>query len=354
MNEHPSAALRFIYRMGLFLLAAYIVISAWAFYTGRINRFTEVVIFLNVTSMVWLLVVIIMKGLKKGDPFRRKIVAVGLCTYMLTALWVNNYTMNQVFAPPAGWYTVALLLMGTNTLLLSYFDELPQGIRTTLAFVSGITAWIFLYLVIYLSPLYSLSIMAVPYVFGISLSVFAPLALTWYHGRMLRKLLWKNRPCRSAFLLGGGISVAAIAGFCICFAVVKKKVEERYGQLVANAAGADPEATLAGEASGHCMVKTVLKAGLVYATPLSRPQRSLFEEEGSFIDIFRKKIHDPLVMIAAFVCGEPSIPAGDREVIVRLSMGQNVPSKPTFIPPVITDTTVYKTPDLPPADNLRD
>ncbi|SKA32386.1 XrtN system VIT domain protein [Chitinophaga eiseniae] len=349
MNEHPPAALRFVYRIGLFLLAAYLVVSAWSFYSG--NKFLAVAIFLTVTGMVWLLAAIIMEGLKKRSPLRRKIVAVGLCLYMLTAICVNDYTLNQVFAPSSGWYTVALLLIGVNTLLLAYFDELPQGIRATQSFVLGITAWIFLYLVIYLAPLYSLGIMTA-FIFGISLSVFAPLALTWYHGRMLRKVLWKNRQCRSAFLLGAGISVVGIAGFCIYFAVVKQKVEERYGQLVAKAVEVNPEMVLAGEVSDGFMIKMVLKAGLVYTTPLSSPRRSLLEE-GSFADIFRKRIHDPLVMIAAFFCGESSIPVGDREVIVRLISGEKGSSEPKFIPPVITDTTAARTTWNPPSGHME-
>ncbi|NML38212.1 hypothetical protein HHL17_13485 [Chitinophaga sp. G-6-1-13] len=338
MNEYPSGTLLVIYRIGLLLLAAYLAFLGLYYYLWNENGLEREIVFLTVANVIWLVVAAILKGLKRGCPLRRKIAAVWLCMYMLSALWVNN-TMYHAFASSAGWYAIALLLIWLNTFLLSYFDDMSARFREIQAFVLGITTWILLYLIIYLGPVYPFALMAA-FVFGISLTVFAPLALTWYNWRTIRYMLWQNSRYRWAFLLGAGISLMIVTCFCIYFGVVQHNIERRYEQLVKSAAVEDPEAALARELSGGFMEKRVLKAGIVYTTPLFHPTQSLFgSDESEDLDMSKKEIHDPLIMIAALLCGESSISQGDKEIIVRLMSGEKLPPRPKFIPPVIVDTT---------------
>lgn len=338
MNEYPSRALLVIYRIGLFLLAGYFAVSALSYYLWNANGLPKEIVFLNAANIVWLLAVVIMKGLKRGCLLRRKIVAVWLGMYMLSALWVNN-AICRVFAPSSGWYAVALLLIGLNTLLLSYFDEMPQCIREIQAFVLGVTAWLLVYLVIYLAPFYPLGLVGA-FIFGMSLTAFAPLLLTWYSWRVLRYTLWQHGTYRGLFLLGAGFSLTVVTGFCIYFTVVKHNMEGRYEQLVKRAAIQDPEAALAGELTIGFMEKRVLGTGIVYTTPLFAPVQSLLGTDGDAFDVPQTKIHDPLMMVTVLFCGESSIPAGEREVIARLSSGEKFRPRPAFRPPVVVDTSI--------------
>lgn len=342
MNEYPSGALLVIYRIGLFLLAAYSAVWLLFYYVWHEKRLGREVIFLTVLNVAWLVIAVIMKGLKRGSPLRRKITAVWLCMFMLSALWANSIVY-RAFVSSAGWYTIALLLIWLNTFLLSYFDDIPEHIREIQAFVLGITTWILLYLIMYLLPVYPFALMA-SFLFGISLTAFAPLALTWYNWRTIRHMLWPHSRYRWAFLLGAGVSLMIVISFCIYFGVVQHNIERRYQQLAGSADVEAPEAALAHELSGSFMEKRVLKAGIVYTTPLFCPPGALYGADETWdVEMYNKGIHDPLVMIATFFCGESSIPPGEKEVMVRLMSGERVLSRPRFKPPVIIDTTKGRT-----------
>ncbi|MBC9913086.1 hypothetical protein [Chitinophaga varians] len=353
MNEYPSGALLVIYRIGLFLLAAYSAVWLLFYYVWHENGLVREVIFLTVLNVAWLVTVVIMKGLKRGSPLRRKITAVWLCMFMLSALWVNS-TIYRAFVSPAGWYVIALLLIWLNTFLLSYFDDMPEHIREIQAFVLGISTWVLLYLMMYLLPVYPFALM-VSFLFGISLTAFAPLVLTWYNWRTIRYMLWPHSRYRRAFLLGAGISLTIVTCFCIYFGVVQHNIERRYEQLGKSAAVEDPDAALARELSGSFMEKRVLKAGIVYTTPLFCPTNSIFgADETEDVEMCKKGIHDPLVMTAAFFCGESSILQGDKEVIVRLMSGEKLLPRPKFTPPVIVDSIRGRTTWNLPSEHLAD
>lgn len=351
MNEYPSGALLVIYRIGLFLLAAYAAVWVLFYYIWHENGLKREVVFLTVLNVAWLVIAMVLKGLKRGGPLRRKIVAVWLCMFMLSALWVNSIVY-RTFVSPAGWYAIVLLLIWLNTFLLSYFDEMPVYIREIQAFALGITTWILLYLMVYLLPVYPFALMAA-FLFGISLTAFAPLALAWYSWRTVRYMLWSQHRYRWTFLLGTGVSLMIVTCFCIYFGIVQHDIEKRYSQLVKSRDVKDPEMTLARELSGSFMEKRVLKAGIVYTTPLFRPSASVFGVDETWdVEMCKKGIHDPLVMIAALLCGESSIPPGEKEVIVRLMSGEKL--SPRFSPPVIIDTVKVRTTSDLPSEHMAD
>ncbi|MBC9929718.1 hypothetical protein [Chitinophaga qingshengii] len=330
MNDSPSGASLVMFRLGQFILACYVAVSFLGYALPDESEVKKLVIFFYVVCFIWVLIAMILKCVARDSPLRRKIVAVWLCMYMISALWVN--ATEPVLGMPTPWYTGTLLLIWINTFLLAYIDEMPPRVRELLALVLGLTAWVPLYLVIYLSPVYVLGIIFF-WLFGLPLMAFVPLLLSYYNWRIIRYSIWKDNNCRMAFMSGAGLSLVTIIGFCGYYASVKYSIERLYQR------NNSPEAVAAGISPGF-MEDYVLKQGGVYAMPLYSPIVTMKGDDEFFSSELRDKIHDPLLVAAVFFCGRSVIPLEQREEIAdHLPDKDKRKKQPPFSPPVIVDTS---------------
>jgi hypothetical protein len=71
------------------------------------------------------------------------------------------------------------VIAGTNYLAFSFLSYIPAWLRHVMSFVLAVSTVVFVYLSIYLVPMYMLS-MAASLVLGVSLHTFVPLLLSIY------------------------------------------------------------------------------------------------------------------------------------------------------------------------------
>lgn len=333
MNDSPSGASLVMFRLGQFILTCYVAVSVLGYALPDERTVVNAIVFLYVVCFIWLIISMILKCVARDSPLRRKTVAVWLCMYMISALWVNK--TEPVFGMPTPWYTGALLLVWVNTLSLAYVDEMSPRVRELQALVLGLTAWIPLYLVAYLSPVYVLGVIFF-WLFGLPLMAFAPLLFSYYNWRIIRYSLWKDNNCRMAFMSGAGLSLVAIIGYCCYYAAVKHSIEKLYQR------NKSPEA-VAAEISSGFMEDYVLQQGGVYAMPLYSPIVTMNDENEFFSPALKDKIHDPLLVTAVFFCGRSVIPLEKREEIANHLPDKYKRKKQSpFNPPVVVDTSNVK------------
>lgn len=233
--------------------------------------------------------------------FRREKGQLDLFFLSLVLFLISAYSLNHgipVFQQSAGWLNVVLILVGMAYCSTGFFEKVPPFWRNLIAFVMGLGFILFLYLSIYLLPLYPLSLIA-SVALGISLHSFAPLlfvifTLIWLSRKVVlyRKALW--------YFVAGGLSLIIVGVvFCLQWYSLERYVASKYQHsLVDEDTDLPSWIKVAESLPDNWVTERYLKAGLVYSTPdhsgdifgWRMPARS-FEET---------KKHDPLVMTAAF------------------------------------------------------
>ncbi|WP_118976851.1 XrtN system VIT domain-containing protein [Taibaiella koreensis] len=219
----------------------------------------------------------------------------------LVLFLISAYSLNRVlpvFQQSVAWLNVALVLTGILYCSLLYFDRIGIWGRRLVALGMGISWSLFLYLGIYLLPLYPLSVPAA-LALGVSLHTFCPLlfvifTLVW----LFRKApLYRN--VTRAFCCGVGISLVVVVTFCLQWRQLDQQAASYYQRTLISQDQALPSwIRLAQELPHNWFTERYLKTGLVYSEAELSGNGLDWGLPSRRFDEVRK--HDPLIMIATF------------------------------------------------------
>lgn len=258
-------------------------------------------------AVIYFVTLLVTKRLKKG---REGLMPLFL---FLILLLISAYSLNRemtVFERCVPWFAVLQVILCVNYIAFVFFDRLPRWVQYGMTFLLGISLVTFLYLAIYLFPLYILSIMA-SFVLGISVHSFVGLLFVIYTIKLLRKLVVDNQKFFLGFIGGAGVSMAVIIVFVVRWAILTNEINTTYRQAtVRENEGWPAWVSLAQRIPNTGLAKSVLKIDLVYSTGSgilddffwSVPTRNFGEE----------KKHDPLIMIASFFSGKINLSEENR------------------------------------------
>lgn len=230
---------------------------------------------------------------------------------------ISAYSLNRemsVFQNSTTWMCVLLVTCCANYILLAFSRYLPAFIKHFMCFVLGIATVLFLYLSIYLVPLYGISAIGF-FLLGISLHTFVPLAFTVGSFFLLKKIL-KNFPTAWVGFSLGVISIVSLAGvFVWKWNNVVTVINSEYKKQLTNSddTGLPAWVRVSQKLQPDAVTEKVLKSGLNYALPA---------EELSFTSLPRRNFdqeqkHDPLVMVSALTTHQLNLPGEDRVNILR-------------------------------------
>jgi XrtN system VIT domain protein len=299
------------YRIGLGLLAISALVFALPLITHSVRAGDDALplFFLNV--LITVTYAFLGKNILKGDGSHTKDRFVFLLLFLISAYSLNRAL--SVFQDSADWLSVLLVVSSIVYLALPYMAGMPQPVRQALAFAIGVATMLWLYLTLYLTPLYIICIVALP-ALAFSSHAFVPALLLFFTIKWQVYTLRRDRRLAIGFSLGIVISLIVITAFCLQWTRLEKEAARDYQHsLIDDNTDLPSWVKVAMHLPDTWATKPFLKGGLVYTTATnfngfwSFPSRNLNE--------IRK--HDPLVMIASLFGNSDRISEDDRIKILE-------------------------------------
>ncbi|OQP58627.1 XrtN system VIT domain-containing protein [Niastella populi] len=258
-------------------------------------------------AVIYFVILLAGRRLKKGRDGLMPLIL------FLILFLISAYSLNRemtVFEKPVTWFAVLQVILCVNYIAFAFFKRFPRWLQYVMTFLLGIALVTFLYLAIYLFPLYILSVMA-SFVLGISAHSFVGLLFVIYTIALLRKVVKDNQALFVSFLGGAGASLVVVVVFVVRFTLLTNEINTTYRQAtVRENEGWPAWVSLAQMIPDNGLAESILKTDLVYSTPSERldnlfwsvPTRNFGEE----------KKHDPLIMIAALFSGNIHLSEANR------------------------------------------
>ena len=241
--------------------------------------------------------------------FRKDRNGLPLIFILLVLSLISCYSLNldfNVFDDSSPWFCILLITVCVNFLVFGWLDHFPGWARCLFFIIAGISFPIFLYLSIYLTPLYAISIPGL-LAFGISAHSFIPLLFCIYTIKLL--LRTSNRRYRLSFLSAGAACLIFASGYVLNWSRNLVPINKHFQYLsITENNGLPGWVDIAQHINKNATTEKILKTGITYAE---------FNFDGDFFwsmpgKNFGKRIHDPLVMISQAFCGKVQAPMEDR------------------------------------------
>ncbi len=232
---------------------------------------------------------------------------------LLVLMLISAYSLNRdipIFESTTNWLVVVLAISAVNYLLLPFIDRFNKLTRKLMGFVLGISFMVFVYLTIYLFPVYPFGIIA-SFFIGLSLHCFAPALFVIYTIKYARRIIKRDRSFLRSCTAGVLFSVVVVGAYSIQWGRVNRLATKLYrNTLIADNTDLPGWVALAQGLPDNWMTEKYLKGNLVYTMPSGKafdfdfglPTKN-FEE---------KRQHDPLIMIAGIFSKPPEISTEDR------------------------------------------
>ncbi|MDR3094810.1 MAG: XrtN system VIT domain-containing protein [Bacteroidales bacterium] len=250
--------------------------------------------------------------------FRRKTYRFCRIFPALVLSLVSAYTLNRmmnVFDASPWWFTVILTVVSIACLSLAFYKEMPQPVRILTLAVTGVGLVVFIYLAVYLTPIYAFSV-AFFWILGISLHSFVPLLFVIFLLRWLFKFAGNDKKALNGLFAGAGTVIVVIIVFAIRWHSVVGNINDTYRESFTEDDVILPAwVRVAQRVPKNEMTNMVLKAGLTYTLP--SPELNPFRFDIPSSQFTEQKIHNPLIVIATFFGGRINREAAlsDRERI---------------------------------------
>lgn len=226
---------------------------------------------------------------------------------------ISAYSLNRemtVFENSTLWLQILLVIHSLAMILMFFKDQFPAWFRSILFFILGTGFVLFLYLAIYLLPLFALGVIGF-FVLGLSLHVFVPAAF------IITVIMFMCRSDNRAkvpllsFTTGIIFSVLVIIVFAVRWSGVNSVITKANDRVLLDEKSEFPAwVYIAQQLPKNSFTEKLMKAGLVYTAAPDELEWGIFDRPSRNYNEARK--HDPLVMISTFFCGNPRNDITDR------------------------------------------
>lgn len=301
-----------VYLTGLALLVLSVLIFCIPFVAHiKYDQF-GLFVFNFSTTVIYFIILLFSKRLKKGRE------GLDLFILFLILFLVSAYTLNRemtIFENSTTWFSCLLILTCINYLAFHFREQCPAWLLHIMHFLLGTGFIIFIYLSVYLMPLYIMSGI-VALILGISLHTFVPLLFCIFTIVLLKKTTAAVKTYQASFYAGITAVVIITSVFIVRWSTLVNTINTTYNHAIAeDTNGLPPFVRVAETVPQGWVAEKVLQSELVYNIPDSHrdnffwrmPRRNFGEE----------RQHDPLVMIAALLTGTPKLSEDERIKILE-------------------------------------
>jgi len=236
-----------------------------------------------------------------------------LMMLFLLIFLVSAYSLNRfipVFAKSASWFAATIIGCAVNYLAFAYLRYLPVLARLCMFFLLGLSFCCFLYMTMYIFPI-SLYGMIGFFLLGIPLHAILPLLLCVYTVRVWWKNSQQRRSYDIAFFSGIGATVLFVGVYALLWRVSVREIDRQY-VAPATDNGLPQWVNVVSKIPTGPVAQKVLVADIGFSVPDNWGENSIFRRSRR-----EPLLHDPLVMISAFLGGTTFIPWEDRAHILE-------------------------------------
>lgn len=232
----------------------------------------------------------------------------------LLILVANAYTLNNlmtIFGSLAPWFCITVVVCSINYLAFPYLAVMPRFVRAGVFFLLGVSLCCYIYQAIYLLPLLPVVVIGF-WILGLPLYAILPLLITVATIRQYHRYRGTVRLHRVAFWSGLSVSLLVIAIFVTWWSIDVAKLNRTYNEARYQI-GIPAWVKVVQRLQPDPMMKIVLETSV--------RKRPVFQDymgiQGSFFGVSSgtsswNSLHDPLVLIAAFIYGTSDLSDDER------------------------------------------
>jgi XrtN system VIT domain protein len=244
---------------------------------------------------------------------KRHYILLSLILFLISAYGLNRDM--DVFAASPSWLCIVLVVLCSNYILSIFYDSLHPLLRVLVLALLGISTILFLYLSIYLVPIYAISIPGL-LAFGISVHTFVPALLCVHTVLLVAQLAGDHKKSWISFASGVVGVFAVVVFFSAQWRSGVSDINRAYSRAMAEGDSDLPAWMQVAQWVRHdAYTEKILKADLVYKVPewnedlfWRMPTTSLGEQQ---------KLHDPLVVLASLFSGKSYLSTDDKVNILK-------------------------------------
>lgn len=294
-------------RDGMFLTGLFfIAVSILTFYFPVILHAADSTLFTSFLISFALTVAYFFAGLVRRHRTHKNR-ALLLVLFLISAYSLNR--LMEVFEVASTWFFILQVIVCINFILFAFFEFMPAWLKHLQCFIMGIAMMVFIYLAIYLLPLYAPSL-AASLVFGFSLHTFVPLLFCLLTIAMMRSVARPQRKYWISFAAGAMASLTITAVFIVYWCHYVKQINTTFTRASVKDNNDLPAwVSAAQQLPLNVITERVLESDIVYAIPDLDNGMMLWRMPTRN---FRAREHDPLVMSAALFSGKVTVPIDDR------------------------------------------
>ncbi len=218
---------------------------------------------------------------------------------VLVLALISAYSFNRlmpVFESSTTWLGWLLSLSGLAYVMAVFLEYFPMWLKHVIIFVIGLSVALYIYLAIYLFPVYIIGVVAF-LALGLSLHTFVPLLLLIFTTKWLNRILPAYKKLQWTFSAGLATAVLVTIIFTVKWHQLNVIANRQYQHtLIDEDVSLMPWIKVAQRLPDNFLTEKYLKAGLVYTTPSETSD--FFDWNMPSQNFDEAKKHDPLVMMA--------------------------------------------------------
>ncbi|BAU52834.1 XrtN system VIT domain-containing protein [Mucilaginibacter gotjawali] len=237
--------------------------------------------------------------------------------YMLLLL-ISAYALNRcmdVFDQSTWWLCIYLLLSAFALIASAFINQLNKVLSATVMFLLGASLVLFIYLSIYLVPIYGFGLIGVLAI-GVSLHAFVPLVLSVYNVRIILKNVGVNKRSWYPAVAGVILPLVLAGAYSVQWRHINVQANRSVNNHIISESTLPAWTSVAQHIPKGWIAEEILKTNLVYHVP---DADRFFEWNMPNHSFDEQKKHDPLVVIASLFAGRSDLD-DDNKIKVLESM----------------------------------
>ena len=232
---------------------------------------------------------------------------------------ISAYALNRemnVFEDSTNWLCVLLIVSCINYLAFACFDRLSLRLQKLSGFILGLSFSIFLYLSVYLLPMYGFSALLSIFL-GFSMHTFVPLFFVIFTVKLVRRTGKKNKAVLHYFGAAIGLCFFITTIFAFRYSSTNNSLANSYREAAIKAPQIPAWVYASQNIKQNSLTEKVLKAGILYSIPNHLNGESFFRFSPPMMS-GEKTQHDPLVMTAALFSSNTSVTPEERVNMLKI------------------------------------
>lgn len=233
---------------------------------------------------------------------------------LLGNIWlVSCFSLNQafpIFKPSAPWLIISIIAAAFVSIVYTWEKRLPPLLRGAQFFLMGVSAILWTYFALYLTPVYPVGVLGL-LALGLGCHSFVPLLIVLTHVRVLRIHIHTFKAVIFAGLI---VPILFMACFVLRWYWISSGIRHKIDEIAMRPTEDLPDwVVLAGQLDDNTITRKVMMGEQAYQ--MASKNWQLLSEGANSRNLVQ---HDPLVMIASIFNDKIDMAEADRAKILNV------------------------------------